>query len=240
MMGLADHNNGFDIPAGAPAHRVRLLRPYLLGQHEVTQAEYSEVMGKNPSHHTEQVDSSAETRSFPVENVSWYEATEFCERLSALPAERKAARHYRLPTEAEWEYACRGGSKEPYHWARHRRPDDETGDAAGILPAIPLRKVSHYAPNAFGLFDMRGNVWEWNADWFDSEYYSRSPIDDPQGPRHGYIKVVRGSDWTFVGEGCKINYQVMPPFKRSAFVGFRVVCEFLDSPAADSNLAADE
>jgi formylglycine-generating enzyme required for sulfatase activity len=72
---------------------------------------------------------------------------------------------------------------------------------------------------------MRGNVWEWTADWFDRDYYARSPVNDPQGPARGFIKVVRGGDWRFAGEACHIDYAVLPPWKASPVVGFRVVCE---------------
>ena len=93
------------------------------------------------------------------------------------------------------------------------------------MPPLPGVKVGSYPANEFGLHDMRGNVWEWCADWFDRGYYSRSPRDDPQGPAAGYLKVVRGGDWIFVGEVCRINYPIMSPWQRSPFVGFRVVCE---------------
>jgi formylglycine-generating enzyme required for sulfatase activity len=71
---------------------------------------------------------------------------------------------------------------------------------------------------------MRGNAWEWTADWFDRDYYGRSRVDDPAGPREGYLKVVRGSDWIYCGEGCFINYPILAPWKSSPFIGFRVVC----------------
>jgi formylglycine-generating enzyme required for sulfatase activity len=152
-----------------------------------------------------------------------------------MEQEQSSGRTYRLPTEAEWEYACRSGRSDPYHWTLQRRPEDDSGDAAGIVPALPLREVGSYPANAFGLYDLRGNVWEWCADWFDRSYYSRSPRDDPQGPAAGFLKVVRGGDWIFVGEVCRINYPIMSPWQTSPFVGFRVVCEVESASAPPSS-----
>jgi formylglycine-generating enzyme required for sulfatase activity len=86
---------------------------------------------------------------------------------------------------------------------------------------------------------MRGNVWEWTADWFDRDYYARSPLEDPRGPGDGYIKVIRGGDWRFTGENCRIDYPMMPPWKTNPCVGFRVVCEFTD-PTRSVATAADQ
>jgi len=203
-----------------------LARPFYLGAHEVTQSQYSTVMRDTSASRGLTGDEFAKRDDFPVTKVTWYDADEFCRRLSALAHEKAAGRRYRLPTEAEWEYACRAGSKIPYDWSKTRRADDQSGDAGGIEPPLPLRPVGSHPPNAFGLYDMRGNAWEWCDDWFDRDYYSRSPTDNPLGPRDGYIKVVRGNCWTFVGEGCKLSYPMMPPWKSSLYVGFRLVCEF--------------
>ncbi|MGH7194085.1 MAG: formylglycine-generating enzyme family protein, partial [Candidatus Saccharimonadales bacterium] len=127
------------------------------------------------------------------------------------------------------EYACRGGQSQPYAWTPKRAASDDSGETAGIAPALPITPVGSYRPNRFGLYDMRGNAWEWCGDWFDRAYYRRSPKRDPQGPAKGYLKVVRGGDWVFVGEVCRINYPIMSPWQRSPFVGFRVVCEIADS-----------
>ena len=225
-MGLPDAGNEGDLPEECPAHHVRLTRPFYLDSHEVTQRQFEQLMARNPSFHLPDVVGEATTDNFPVEQVTWNEARDFCRKLGELPNERAARRRYRLPTEAEWEYASRSGSTEPYRWPGTRAAGDESGDAAGIQPELPLKPVGSYPPNSFGLYDMRGNVWEWCADWFDRDYYARSPVDDPRGPAEGFIKVVRGSDWTFVGEGCKINYPMLAPWKANPFIGFRVVCEF--------------
>lgn len=218
LMGLADQGNDFALPPETPQHTVQLTTPFYLGTHEVTQAEYQKLMGENPA---AQQSASEDTSQFPVEQVSWDQAREFCKRLSQVKAEQQAGRTYRLPTEAEWEYACRAGSDEPYRLSQ----DEASGEMAGRLPALPVTQVGSYQPNAFGLYDMRGNVWEWCADWFDRDYYRRSPSRDPQGPASGYFKVVRGGDWIYRGETCKINYPITAPWNRNPYIGFRVVCE---------------
>lgn len=233
LMAVADVGNTAELRDEFQSHRVRITRSFHLGVCEVTQEQYERVVGDNPSWHAASgggVDDLGDRdwRRLPVEQVTWNDANEFCRKLSALPAERKAGRVYRLPTEAEWEYACRAGGDEPYRWRKRREQDDRSGENAGVLPPLPIVAVGSYAANAFGLFDMRGNVYEWCGDWFDRDYYSRSPVENPQGPARGYLKVVRGGDWQFTGETCKINYPVSPPWKSSRFIGFRIVCEQQD------------
>ena len=229
QMGLPDAGTGTDIPAETPPHSVVISKPFYLGCFEVTQREYQTVMSHTPSFHGSGTGNADESEQYPVEQVSWFDANRFCEKLNQFAAEKKAGRRYRLPTEAEWEYACRSGSMQPYQYQSKRRENDRTGTAAGVLPPLPVTKVGMYPPNEFGLYDMRGNVWEWCSDWFDRDYYQRSPQVDPQGPSDGYIKVVRGGDWIFVGEQCRINYPMLPPWKSSPFIGFRVVCEHVSN-----------
>lgn len=238
IMGLPDEGNDHALPENVPAHRVRITQPFFLGQHEVTQAEYETVMGENPSWHVGEDSEAAidggQTSRFPVEQVSWDDAFEFCRKLTAQPEERKAGRRYRLPTEAEWEYACRSGKRTPYLFKWTVEAEDRSGATAGknnklrdrgVREPLPVSPVESFEPNEYGLYDMRGNVHEWCADWFQRDYYSQSPVDDPLGPETGSLKVVRGSDWIFVGEGCKINRRTTAPWRKSRFIGFRVVCE---------------
>ncbi len=232
-MGVQDKGNHFNPPPETPAHVVTITTDYFLGSFEVTQSQYEQVMGSNPSHHLSEQSGEQKYDSYPVEQLTWYQAQDFCKRLSALPEEQAAGRTYRLPTEAEWEYACRAGSSDPFLWTVTRTEKDDSGNAAGIRPPLPVTSVGQYPPNQFGLHDMRGNVWEWCSDWFDRDYYTRSPQKNPRGPGEGYIKVVRGSDWRFTGEPCRIDYAMMPPWKSSPFVGFRVICELLQKPEAD-------
>jgi prepilin-type processing-associated H-X9-DG protein len=235
-MGVPDIGGGPDPPDGWPAHSVRITRPFLLGTHEVTQYVYSRVMntdrdGTLQGQAAERPPVDPDER-MPIAGLTWNDAAEFCRRLSALPEERSAGRWYRLPTEAEWEFACRSGKSEPYQRQEKRRADDVSGEAAGIPPALPIKPVGSYPPSPFGLFDMRGNVWEWTADWFDREFYKSSPVNDPRGPERGQIKVVRGGDSRFIGEFCRIDYAMLPPWKGNPMVGFRVVCEIAEPRAA--------
>lgn len=219
-MGVPDLGNNVDTPPETPEHQVRISQDYFLGTTEVTVEQYHAVLrakeasSEDPPSHPK----------MPVIDVTWEEAKEFCERLSARPSEKSEGRIYRIPTEAEWEYACRETSSKPYLWKYNRRTNDHSGDAAGINPPLPLTSVATHPANSLGLHDMRGNAWEWCSDWFDRDYYARSPIENPAGPQKGFAKVVRGSDWIYIGEGCFINYPILPPWKSSPFIGFRVVC----------------
>ena len=172
-------------------HEVTISKDYYLGVYEVTQAQYENVMGKNPSHFQGAIVGN-ENADLPVENVSWDDAVEFCKKLSDLPEEKKAGRIYRLPTEAEWEYACRAGSKTAYSF------DDEDG----LLPeygwfrrnsSSRTHTVGLLEPNVWGLFDMHGNVWEFCSDWYAE--YPKGPVSDPSGPSKGAHRVYRGGGW---------------------------------------------
>ena len=151
-----------------------------------------------------------DTRSFPVENVSWYDAVKFCRRLSELPEEKSIGRRYRLPTEAEWEYACRAGS---------------TALGSGRLDHS-IGPVYRDKPNAFGVCGMYCSVWEWCSDGYSRYYYARSPRDNPKGSSSIYLRVARGSEWIFTQDyPCQsVNPWGFPPYATSRFVGFRVVC----------------
>jgi formylglycine-generating enzyme required for sulfatase activity len=160
-------------------HEVTISKDYYLGVYEVTQAQYEKVMGKNPSSFPV-AKVGNENADLPVENVSWDDAVEFCKKLSDLPEEKKAGREYRLPTEAEWEYACRAGSKTAYAF------DDEEG----LLPEYGwfsrnssrrTHTVGLLEPNAWGLYDMHGNVWEWCSDRYGD--YPKGAVSDPSGPK---------------------------------------------------------
>jgi len=244
-MGLPDKDNGWPFPeSDARPHTVHITRHFHIGMYEVTQREFLTVTGANPSWHSKAGGGAALVRSLdtlrlPVENVTWNEAAAFCTRLSDLPAEKEAGRMYRLPTEAEWEYVCRSGSSNPHPFVPDWTGADNCDELAGknkhptLEPLVP-KAVGSFHPNAFGVYDMRGNVFEWTADWFDTTYYAHSPPNDPQGPPSGFLKVVRGWDWVFIGPQCK-DFQLMtPPWKRNQYIGFRIVCETV-KPSDDSD-----
>jgi formylglycine-generating enzyme required for sulfatase activity len=166
-------------------HEVEISRNFHLAATEVTQKQYKQVMGVNPSGFTGD-------DNLPVESVTWQNAQNFCAKLSALPAERQLRRVYRLPTEAEWEYACRAGAKTRFHWGDGLTAKQANFSASGLGKTC---KVASYPANAWGLHDMHGNVWEWTADWHDPGYYKISPRLDPRGPAKGDNHVMRGGCW---------------------------------------------
>ena len=190
-----------------------------MGKHEVTQGEYLDVMGSNPSYF------KGDTNR-PVEQVSWVDATNFCARLTAR--ERAAGRLgasdvYRLPTEAEWEYGARAGSTTRFSYG-----DDpgyvKLGDYAWFSgnSGSTTHPVGLKLPNAWGLHDMSGNVWEWCLDWYGS--YPGGSLTDPRGPDTGSNRVDRGGGWGGGGRGCRSAYRNGDtPDSRNGDLGFRVV-----------------
>jgi formylglycine-generating enzyme required for sulfatase activity len=197
---------------GNKPHRVTLTRPFYMGVHELTNAQWKRVMGSVPSNWKD--------GDQPVENVSWEDAVEFCGKLSALPEERTAGRVYRLPTEAEWEYACRAGTTTQYSFG-----DDEArlGDYGWFNrnSGSKTHAVGQKMPNAWGLYDMHGNVWEWCSDWYGS--YSDGAVTNPQGLSSGSNRVNRGGSWDNSAGLCWSAYRVrLNPSLRNYNLGFRL------------------
>ena len=194
-----------------PQHKVGI-SPFYLGVTEVTQAQYDAVMGDNPSHFCSTGDGKDKvagrpTGQYPVEYVRWTEAARFCDTLSEKegrtpfyaenePNKVRTDKNpgYRLPTEAEWEYACRAGTTTRYcsgpGLAKLANYAWFGAHAGGMTHAVGEKH-----PNAFGLYDMHGNVREWCSDWLDEAYYQHAPVSDPQGPSIGLKRVVRGGSW---------------------------------------------
>jgi len=205
-----------------PPHRVTFAQPVYMAATEVTNAQWKRLGGRPPSHWTED--------NRPVEQVSWTDAADYCKRLSALPDEQAAGRFYRLPTEAEWEYACRGGTTTQYWFG-----DDETqlwqygwfaDNAAGRT-----HPVGQKPPNAWGLSDMHGNVWEWCGDWYGP--YPAGEVQSPLGPEQGLFRVMRGGGWCYPAGRCRSAFrESAEPSFRGHYVGFRVVMTPAGPPPA--------
>jgi formylglycine-generating enzyme required for sulfatase activity len=193
-------------------HQVTLTKPFSIGVFLVTNAQWKHVMGTLPSHGQED--------KGPVEQVSWDDAVDFCAKLSALPAERKAGRVYRLPTEAEWEYACRAGAKTNYSFG-----DDESwlGDHGWFdgNSENQTHAVGQKQPNPWGLYDMHGNVWEWCSDWCGD--YSKGSVTDPCGAASGSRRVTRGGSCSSPAARCRSAFRYgLDPSCRIRSVGFRL------------------
>ena len=225
-------------------HTVTLSHGFYMGKYAVTQGQYLAVVGNNPSYF--------QTRDYngnpispdlnrPVEEVSWNDATNYCALLTR--SDRGAGRvpsgwGYRLPTEAEREYACRAGTTTAFHFGSaihggmanfydYYEYDAAIGDIYVASPSVPwlprTTTVGSYAPNAFGLYDMHGNVWEWCQDWYGA--YPTGSVTDPQGPASGSCRVIRGGGWGYSGWVCRSAYRdyFNNPAYRYCLIGFRVV-----------------
>ena len=205
---LQAHGDVVHIAGEGPQHRVRITKPFYLGIYLVTQEEYKQVVGTNPSHFSSTGQGKdkvvgQDTRRLPVEQVSGYEALEFCRELSEVKEEKAAGRTYRLPSEAQWEYACRAGSTGRYSFSSGRSGipkgsmEQELSDCGWFSDnsGAMTHAVGGKRASAWGLYDMHGNVWEWCQDWYDKDYYAKSPTDDPAGSPGGSFRVFRGGGW---------------------------------------------
>jgi formylglycine-generating enzyme len=199
----------------APPHEVIVTQPFYLGVTPITQEQYQKVMGKNPARFTP---ANGGGLDHPVENVSWEDALLFCQKLALLPAERKDGLSYRLPSEAEWEYACRAGTTTPFVFG-----DALSDRQAQLEGSAKTSRVGTYPANNFGLYDMHGNVWEWCSDWYGEAYYAKSPQRDPTGPTDGQFRVVRGGSWRNQAATCRCAYRnALVSYNRDAYTGFRI------------------
>ncbi len=244
-----------------PAHEVTITKPFYLGKCEVTVGQFRrfvEATGyvtdaekgtgfqgafgwdRKAMEFAMNAEYSWRSPGFPqsdadpVVNVSWNDAMEFCKWLS-----REKGKTYRLPTEAEWEYACRAGTATEYSHGDDPEGVAKIGNVADAefksqfpeLEAVIQASDGHaytspagsFLPNAFGLYDMHGNVWEWCADWYDPEHYTRSPSIDPEGPATGEERVYRGGGWFNCTRGCRAaSRSASQPENRNLTLGFRV------------------
>lgn len=209
-MGMSDC--GLSTIEECPRHRVEI-SSFWLSKYEITQKQFEKVMGYDPS---------LETRGeeYPVTNVSWHTAMDFCKKFSSMHGVQAT-----LPTEAEWEYACRAGSETEYYWGNEMDGSfcwyyQNSGAKKG---KNGLHSVGKKRPNAFGLYDMSGNLWEWCFDWYDAQYYAQSPGKNPRGPVKGELKALRGGSWKDGGyyQRCGVRNAGGPNIG-DEFRGFRV------------------
>ena len=189
---------------GETQHEVTLTKPFYMAKYEVTQEQWESVMGNNPSSRTKGA-------KLPVTNVSWEDCQEFIKKLN-----EKTSGGYRLPTEAEWEYACRAGTTTAYSYGDNLTKSDANIDGDSI------KAVGSYRPNAFGLYDMHGNVWEWCNDWYGS--LQDGEVTDPRGAAKGEYRVLRGGSFNVVGSAARSSYRsIVTPTDRYSFdFGLRV------------------
>jgi formylglycine-generating enzyme required for sulfatase activity len=224
-----------------PQHKVRITRPFYLGVFEVTQKEYKTIIGTNPSHFSATGGGQAtvarmNTDGFPVENVSWLDATAFCNKLSEREGLKPCywvsgepsvdGTGYRMPTEAEWEYACRAGTITPFAFGTTITPNDANfnGNATYNGSAVGgnlgrTTVVGSNRPNAFGLHDMHGNVWEWCQDWYVESLTATAPLNSVQSAG----RVIRGGGWSGSPQWCRsADRSGRAPGLRNYSLGFRV------------------
>ena len=191
------------------AHPVILTKGFNLGKYEVTQEQYEKVMGKNSS--------QFKGDKLPVEQVSWNDAVEFCEELNKKERIPRSW-GFALPTEAQWEYACRAGTTTAYSWGSNITPQLANYNESGINKTV---EVGSYKVNPWGFFDMHGNVREWTADWLGA--YPSSSVIDPPGSSNGSTRVLRGGSWTNTGTFLRSALRNgSNPGSRISFIGFRV------------------
>jgi sulfatase modifying factor 1 len=203
-------------------HQVTITKPFYMQTTEVTQGQWKEVMGTEPWKGEQYV---KEGPNYAASRVSWDDAVAYCKKLS-----EKEGKTYRLPTEAEWEYACRAGTQTTWSFG-----DDEKklgdyawygGNCGDFGEDIP-HQVGLKKPNAFGLYDMHGNVSEWCYDYFGEDYYKQSSEKDPTGPTSGSFRVLRGGSFYFTSRASRsaLRGRLAADFRFNFYVGFRLVRE---------------
>jgi sulfatase modifying factor 1 len=222
-MGSNDGN-----PSEQPVHKVQV-DSFYISKYEVTQSQWAEIMGASPTLNKGKGD------KYPVYNVTWSDATDFCNNLSIKEGLTPcysgtgagiecdfSTNGYRLPTEAEWEYAARGGKKSQNYLYAGSNNADEAGwnsdNAEGMTHEVGLK-----AANELGIYDMSGNMWEWCGDWYGAKYYASSPSLNPTGPSSGIYRVLRGGGWGIFADGLRCSNRYYGAHRSDADCGFRCV-----------------
>jgi formylglycine-generating enzyme required for sulfatase activity len=215
---MGSPTNELERMEGEVHHRVTLSKGFYLGIHPVTQSQWRKVIGTDPSRFR--------GNDRPVECVSWDDALAFCHKLGEMDGWT-----YRLPTEAEWEYACRADTTTPFHFGETLSSTRVNYDATFIYARgksgeyrQQTTPVGIFPPNDWGLHDMHGNVWEWCQDWYAENYYLLSPEIDPPGPNNGDWHVLRGGSWYNRPWHCRSAQRPWLVPEHAERYGFRVVC----------------
>jgi len=209
-------------------HNVSLTQGFYLGKYEVTQAQYEAVMTGNTDSLSATPSQWPNNPNRPVEKVSWADAQIFLTRLNAQQsANIPAGWAYVLPTESQWEYACRAGTTTAYSWGASIASSNANynwdGGANDGNDFKQTRDVGQYGANPWGFFDMHGNVWEWTADWYQAAYPIGNPVIDPTGPASGSYRVIRGGSWRYGGAYLRsAKRSIYSPGLRNGIIGFRV------------------
>lgn len=202
-------------------HEVELSRPFYIGAHEVTQAEYDALVPRD------KVDQ--DKAQHPAVGIAWADAVRFCELLSQRESTAAAPRQYRLPTEAEWEFACRAGSDGLWSFGNDAKLLSDYAWHLTRKSEVHAQAVGQKEANAWGLHDTHGNVWEWCSDWYAEDYGRHSPPRDPRGPAEGLSKVIRGGCYLSVPAHTRSATRFHdPPQVKEPDLGFRVVLEIPD------------
>ena len=219
-MGSSGSEKGHD-KNESPQHLVKLTKGFYMGATEVSQAQWLKVMRSRPWSGKDNV---REGENYPATYVSWNDAVEFCKKLS-----QTEGRKYRLPTEAEWEYACRADTKTAYSFGDS---DSSLGDYAwfnnnaNAADEKYAHAVAQKKPNPWGLYGLHGNVWEWCGDWYGENTYLPRQVIDPNGPSSGKYRILRGGSWLTYPEHCRSAHRSRySPVKRINLIGFRIVLD---------------
>ena len=216
IMGSPENEAGRDSDE-SPQHQVTV-PSFFMGKYELTQAQYQAIVGSNPSRF--------KSNNRPVERVSWNDAVKFCEKLS-----QKTGKNYKLPSEAEWEYACRAGTTTPFYFGESITPELVNYNGNYTYASAPKGQyrqqttdVGSFPPNAFGLYDMHGNVWEWCQDDYINSY-NNAPTDGSALTGRSSTKLLRGGSWSNNPESCRSAYRLNYNLVNYNYsIGFRVVC----------------
>lgn len=228
LMG-ASENDKEAYPSEKPQHQVTISKDFYISKFEVTQKQWEDVMGyscydldrSNPFYNLPGMKERITKPDHPA-TVSWEDAQKFISKLN----EKEGKNIYRLPTEAEWEYAAKAGTTTAYSFGDDKKDLDKYAWYGGDFSTGGTHPVGKKLPNPWGLYDVHGNVWEWVQDWYSEDYFAHSPQTDPKGPDTGSNKVVKGGSWHATADSWRSSFRKpYTPDYRGISIGFRVIKE---------------